>query len=174
MHGYVRAPQLSRGVRFRWRIEKMSSDGCQKGVHHRETRGLAWFSWAVLALAIGGVLTKPSLSRADEPAAGKCPKGETRTEKGCFRTPEIISKRPPVYPAQARRKGLEGKVTVKYRVTERGTVDSVTVGACTTPGVGFEEAAMAAVKKWRYRPGTQDGQPVPIYVDVVVDFTKSH
>ena len=39
------------------------------------------------------------------------------------------------------------------------------------PNMGFEDAALAAVKQWRYEPATQNGRPVDVYFTVVVDFT---
>jgi len=35
---------------------------------------------------------------------------------------------------------------------------------------GFDEAAIAAVKQWRYKPGLQNGKPVDVYFTIVVDF----
>ena len=40
----------------------------------------------------------------------------------------------------------------------------------TAGDVGFEEAAVKAVGKWRYRPGMQNGRAVTVYTTVVVDF----
>lgn len=36
---------------------------------------------------------------------------------------------------------------------------------------GFEEEAIKAVRKWRYEPGTRDGQPVDVFFTVLIDFT---
>jgi hypothetical protein len=36
----------------------------------------------------------------------------------------------------------------------------------------FEASAMAAVKAWRFRPGTQNGSPVAVYYTLIVDFTS--
>jgi protein TonB len=34
----------------------------------------------------------------------------------------------------------------------------------------FDQAAIAAVKKWRYNPALQSGRPVKVFMTVVVDF----
>jgi TonB family protein len=39
-------------------------------------------------------------------------------------------------------------------------------------GQGFDEAALAAVQKWRFKPGTCDGDPMPMEVAVEVDFNR--
>lgn len=38
------------------------------------------------------------------------------------------------------------------------------------PNLGFEEAAIAAVRKWRYEPAMQKGREVEVYFTVVVEF----
>jgi protein TonB len=43
----------------------------------------------------------------------------------------------------------------------------------TSPGaaLGFDEAAIEAIRQWRYKPALQDGKPVDVYMTVVIDFT---
>jgi TonB family protein len=37
-------------------------------------------------------------------------------------------------------------------------------------GMGLDEKAMDAVKKWRFKPGMRGTQPVPVQVNVEVNF----
>lgn len=76
----------------------------------------------------------------------------------------------PRYPEAARRLRLEASVLLQVLVREDGTVGEVTVLRCTRPRVGFEEAALEAVRQWRFRPATVGGQPVAATVTVKVDF----
>jgi TonB family protein len=39
--------------------------------------------------------------------------------------------------------------------------------------LGFDEAAIQAVKEWRYKPGLQNGKPVDVYFTIIVDFYLS-
>lgn len=64
-----------------------------------------------------------------------------------------------VYPAAARAAGIEGEVSVSYDVTATGHVVNAVVLAAEPGGV-FEEAALAAVRSWRFRPLTERGVPV--------------
>ena len=41
---------------------------------------------------------------------------------------------------------------------------------CDRPDLGFEAAAMAAVRQWRYVPARLDGRPVDVYFTVFVSF----
>lgn len=67
----------------------------------------------------------------------------------------------PVYPEEALSAGLEGLVVLEVVVDERGRVgDKITV--VRRLGHGFDEAAVAAVRKWRFRPATRDGKPIKV------------
>ena len=55
-------------------------------------------------------------------------------------------------------------------VRRDGTVGDAEVLRVTAPGHGFEEAAMRAVRKWRFVPATMNGEPIDVYFTVVVDF----
>ncbi len=70
-----------------------------------------------------------------------------------------ISSVRPVYPPAARTLRAEGEVRLRLFVRTDGTVDHATVEACTHPGLGFETAALAAVKQWRYEPTAARGAP---------------
>lgn len=76
----------------------------------------------------------------------------------------------PRYPEAARRLRLQASVLLQVFVREDGSVGEVTVLRCTRPRVGFEEAALDAVRQWRYRPATAGGRPVATTVTVKVDF----
>ena len=82
--------------------------------------------------------------------------------------PVLLVKVDPSYPQVARRAGLGGRVTVRAVIAEDGSVESVELFASTNPL--FNEAAVDAVRKWRYRPALMNGRPVRVYFSVVVDF----
>lgn len=81
------------------------------------------------------------------------------------------SKVSPDYPELARTTRLQGRVILQAVILRDGTVDEVTVLQCTRPGVGFEEAAIEAIRRWRYEPGLQNGVPVDVYFTIVVEFS---
>src|SRR6056297_2836194 len=67
----------------------------------------------------------------------------------------------PVYPPAAKEAGVEGEVTLIYTVTASGRVADLRVLEAKPVDV-FDEAALAAVRTWRYRPLRQDGEPVEL------------
>ncbi len=76
--------------------------------------------------------------------------------------PEIIieSQVPPEYPPAALKARFSGAVTLHVEVLSDGSVGSVEVIDSSSPNVGFEEAAVMAVRRWRFEPATRDGVPV--------------
>ena len=76
----------------------------------------------------------------------------------------------PVYPLAAKQAKISAVVHVRVVVDEDGTVGEATIVRSSHEGAGFEQSALKAVKYWRYRPATRDGEPVPASILVKIDF----
>lgn len=74
----------------------------------------------------------------------------------------------PVYPKAARDAGIQGTVMVMAQVLADGSVGEARV-VKSIPGL--DEAAVLAVKQYRFRPARQQGKPVAMWVGVPVKFT---
>ncbi len=83
--------------------------------------------------------------------------------------PRPLVKVPPFYPLSARAKGIEGKVELVFVVQADGAVSDVEV-TDAFPGTIFVEAALRALRQWRFKPGTKDGQPVATRVRLPLGF----
>ena len=79
-----------------------------------------------------------------------------------FQPPKLVERVAAVYPQAAARAGLTGAVTLELIVDAEGRVAEATVIA--PAGHGFDEAALAAVERFRFAPGLADGKPVPVKV----------
>jgi protein TonB len=85
------------------------------------------------------------------------------------RPPQLLSSVPPEYPLMQHVAGVGGHVTVEFIVDPDGSVrDPRAVNSTHT---AFEEPALAAVRKWRFAPGTNAGRPVRTRVQQVITFT---
>jgi protein TonB len=65
----------------------------------------------------------------------------------------------PRYPESARRRGIEGTVLLKMRITAQGRVEDVRV----VRSAGYpelDESAIEAVRRWRFEPARHNGEPV--------------
>ena len=69
---------------------------------------------------------------------------------------ELVKYVPPTFPDTARKQGLSGWVDVQIAVKPDGSVSDVIITGAEPAGV-FEQAAVDAVKKWRYKPVERDG-----------------
>ena len=86
----------------------------------------------------------------------------------CATTPRALRKVNPSYPEKARRNRKEGTVTLELTVNKDGSVSGVHV----VNGVDKEidRAAVDAVSQWKFDPGTYQGNPVDVDLDVTVNF----
>jgi TonB family protein len=82
--------------------------------------------------------------------------------------PVMISKIEPEYSGQARQAKLQGSVKVQLIVDERGFPQQVSL--VQSLGMGLDEKAVEAVRRWRFRPGMKDGRPVPVEAIIDVNF----
>src|SRR4051812_44854819 len=64
-----------------------------------------------------------------------------------------------VYPAQARRNGVEGGAILECVVTEKGRATDCAVVSESPPDQGFGAAALKLTGKFHFRPATMDGAP---------------
>jgi protein TonB len=81
----------------------------------------------------------------------------------------VISRFPPQYPYRAQRRGIEGWVKVSLLITEQGTVQDVVVVEAEPEGV-FDNAAVRAVSKWKFKPRIERGKAVAVRAEQVVTF----
>ena len=77
---------------------------------------------------------------------------------------------PPDYPALSRRQGEEGRVLMKVLVSAEGTAEDVQIEK-SSGSDRLDNAAMSAVKRWRFIPAKKNNQPLSAYVLVPVKFS---
>lgn len=75
----------------------------------------------------------------------------------------------PEYPAEAREKKIEGKVTLALTINAEGEPEDIR--AVESPSPLLTDSAIKAVQTWRWEPYELDGKPVP--VDTTVNVTYS-
>jgi TonB family protein len=91
---------------------------------------------------------------------------------GDFSEPFAIadSRVTPEYPPAAQAAGFEGSVSVAAVVNTDGSVGVVEVIDCSSPNLGFEAAAIDAIRQWRFEPATEDGEAVDAVYAYVFHF----
>lgn len=82
--------------------------------------------------------------------------------------PEAITKVPPVYPDIAREAGVDGQVLVQALVGKDGRVKDTKVVKSIPM---LDQAAVAAVRQWVFKPALSNNKPVAVWVAVPVKFS---
>ena len=74
----------------------------------------------------------------------------------------------PIYPKNAKRAEKEGKVMLQATIGIDGIPKDIV--AVTKLGFGFEEAAIAALKKWKFIPAKKKGKDVELRINIPIEF----
>src|SRR5271167_3364569 len=86
----------------------------------------------------------------------------------CATPPRAISVPDPKYPEKARHDKIQGSVVLWLEVGADGKPSNIKVTRAI--GHGLDEEAIDAVKQWKFEPATLNGQPVPVMINVEVNF----
>ncbi|MEJ2041001.1 MAG: TonB family protein [Desulfosarcinaceae bacterium] len=81
----------------------------------------------------------------------------------------VLTRMPPVYPAAAKHRGIEGWVKVRFVVNEDGRVGQVSILE-SRPPAAFDKSVIQCVSAWRFKPGTIDGMAVSAWAETTVRF----
>jgi protein TonB len=74
----------------------------------------------------------------------------------------------PMYPAMARTARVQGLVILEAVIDSSGRVESARVLRSLSL---LDDAALEAVRQWRFEPARLNGQPVPVVMTVTVNFS---
>ena len=77
----------------------------------------------------------------------------------------------PQYTADAMRAKIQGTVWLEAVVMPDGSVGNVRITRSLDPTFGLDQEAIKTVKKWLFIPGTRQGQPVPVLIEIEMTFT---
>ena len=154
-----------------------------------------------LIAAIEQARKRPDVStiastKANAPSAG----APVRVGPGIV-PPRLLQETKPVYTSEAMRMRIEGAIRLEAVVGLDGLPTAVTPTKCElqsglqnstnkdeetarkalmeskfkpgecTETFGLDRSAMSTVKQWRFSPGTRDGQPLPVLVEIEMTFT---
>ena len=116
----------------------------------------------------GGVLGGILGGMINEAPPPPPPPAKPRRVGGELQAPALIHRVEPVYPGVAVGGKVSGTVILEATVNESGAVTDVTVLRSIKV---LDQAAIKAVKQWRYQPLVLNGQPVPFILVVTVTFS---
>ncbi|MCV6636165.1 MAG: energy transducer TonB [Thiotrichaceae bacterium] len=111
---------------------------------------------------------KPSTSRPSGSSSGTARSTAAKVTKPIFRA-GYLNNPPPEYPRASKRRGEEGKVLLKVRVSAQGKPIKIQLHRSS----GFkklDKAAQKTVKRWRFVPAKQGNTPIAAWVIVPIEF----
>lgn len=118
------------------------------------------------------VLNMPNLTSATGSWIVRFAELKQSDNKVAIAAPVATSKVDPAYPADALRDNVEGTVTLYAVIHADGTVSGIRVLNSVDPRL--DDAAMLALSRWQFRPGTKNGDPVELEALVQIPFRKHH
>ena len=170
-------------------IEKAQADGDHLAVEVRDTAGrVVQFRLSLNGAAftgestVGGQKSKVSLTRGGGIGAGggggsrsAMPAMPTQSVRsGVYRVgggvsaPQLVDRTEPEYTEEARKAKYQGTVLIFAEIDPAGTATNIKVQRSL--GLGLDEKAVEAVRKWKFKPGMKDGEPVTVQVTIEVNF----
>mgnify|MGYP002854365680 CR=1 FL=1 len=84
--------------------------------------------------------------------------------------PQVLEMVQARYTPEAQRREIEGRVLVSAVVLPDGTVGDVQVVESLDASYGLDRAAVDAARRWRFTPGSREGQPVAVRVIIELAF----
>jgi TonB family protein len=122
------------------------------------TAGLGWWQWEQGWAEIEANLPEKAAPASTQPAMKVDAAAMERL---------VVHRIMPEYPDGARRAGVQGSVLLGAVVSDTGTVTQLKV--LSGPEI-LGQAAMDAVRWWRYEPYRSNGRAVPVETTVAVNF----
>jgi len=87
---------------------------------------------------------------------------------GGVSAPTVVYRIEPNYSEDARRARYQGSVVLSAIVRKDGSIEILKV--LRGLGLGLDENAVEALKKWKFRPGTRSGEPVDVALNIEINF----
>ena len=117
-------------------------------------------------LTAAGVVLAVGAAAAAQDAGGVYKKGDDG-----LTMPAVIRWVKPSYTDAAKRERIQGSVMVEAVVLKDGKVGDVTVTRSLDQVYGLDEQAVKTARRWLFKPGTRNGNPVPVRVEIEFTFT---
>src|SRR5215472_14368979 len=97
-----------------------------------------------------------------------CGPNHSADQAPCATAPRAIFAPDPKYSKDAQQNKIQGVVVLWLLVGADGKPSDIKVSRSI--GHGLDQEAIDAVKQWKFQPATLNGQPVPVMINVEVNF----
>ncbi len=112
---------------------------------------------------MGGLDSNIATGNSKQPAAPEVP----LPIGGDVKPAKLLTPVAPAYPILAKNQHVSGDVLIDALIDTNGRVTTMKVISGPTL---LHQAAMTALRQWKYQPATLDGKPVAMHLDVTIQF----
>jgi TonB family protein len=124
---------------------------------------------ASVSLDVPAAPTLGSAAGIPTPAEIPAPIARSLVAGGKVQQARLLKSVSPTYPELARSLRLAGNVTLDALISEDGSVRDVKV---VSGPVLLQQAAINAVRQWKYEPARLDGRPAAMHLSITVKFSS--
>jgi TonB family protein len=156
----VAAVGMTRGSKVERRVVEVLDTARRRSPAGRWTRIAVALACGALVLPLAAMQQRSGESRG---------RGQVYKIGGDVKSPRLLYKVEPEYSESARAAKLQGTVVLNLVVSEEGRAEDIVVQTSLEEG-GLDQKAVEAVQQWIFDPGTRDGQPVPVYATIEINF----
>jgi TonB family protein len=111
-------------------------------------------------------VTAPAVPGSESSEASKRP--HRIRVGGLVQATKLIKNVPPDYPEGARQRGVQGVVLLQAVISKKG--EPLNLKVISSPDKELSDAAMEAVKQWRYESTLLNGEPIEVVTTIAVRF----
>jgi protein TonB len=119
------------------------------------------------AIALNGAPEGASLGAGFASSSGPAAPVAPVAVGGVVKTAQLLTSTRPIYPAFAKTQRVSGDVRIDALIDVTGRVTTMKV--VSGPAM-LHQAAMDALRLWKYQPASLDGKAVPIHLTVTIQF----
>jgi TonB family protein len=172
---------MARVSRFEQRVAALLRDEANRQSRSRRTLSLTLATAVVSAISIATLAARTGGTNVNvlpttlPPLAGTATAGQLMVPSvriagnASVEPPEVIEYlTPALYSEDARRRGVEGVVTIGTRISRDGRVSDLRV--LKGLGFGLDQNALVAVRHWTFSPARRAGTPVETSAEIDVEF----
>ena len=157
-------PERDEKIEQKQRQQPKKAKRAQRVARPKVDLQLPSFGSGIGTISISGLINKDDFAMSDSLFVSAFKLNEVD------QAPRVLRAMIPRYPFEARQKGVEGRVMLRFVVDKEGKAQEPEVVLGEPEGV-FDESALVAVRKYKFRPAYKDGEPVDCIVKLPIVFT---
>ncbi len=86
-----------------------------------------------------------------------------------FIHPRYLNNPKPIYPQEAKQRGVQGEVTLRVEVLRSGQVGQIEIRKSSGYEI-LDRSALATVKQWQFVPAKRGKESIPLWVNIPIKF----